>query len=136
MKQQDKFTYNYTSPTKNERREIEYIKNSYSEKSQEETSLERLRKLDAKVKNPPMIIGLTLGICGILIFGLGLTMILEWNMMLFGIIVMLIGCVPMAVAYPVYNLIFSKNKKKYGDEILKISAKLLDEPEAESAVSE
>lgn len=129
MNDDNKFSYNYTAPTKNERREIEDIRRRYANNQKEETSLTKLRKLDSKVKNPPMTAGITLGVIGVLIFGLGLTMVLEWNILVWGIAVMIVGCVPIALAYPIYNIIFKKNKAKYGDEILRISEELLNESE-------
>ena len=92
-----------------------------------ETKIERLRRLDGLVKNTAIIWSLVLGVLGCLIFGLGLTMILEWDILLWGIILMVIGSVPMAIAYPVYKLALNKGKAKYGDEILRLSEELLNE---------
>lgn len=122
----DKFTYNYSAPTKEERREIQDIRRRYDTKENDSDSkLEKLRKLDRKVKNLPSIISLSLGICGTLIFGLGLTMVLEWQKLVFGIVVMLVGGILAAVANVVYNILFTKSKQKYGAEILKLSEELL-----------
>lgn len=121
-----KFKYGYNAPTKEERREIEDVRRRYRE-SEEQNGLERLRKLDAAVKNPPVVWGLTLGIIGVLIFGTGLTMVLEWSMLLCGVVVMFSGCVLMAAAYPVYNVVYASKKKKYSEEILKLSDELLGE---------
>ena len=52
-------------------------------------------------------------------------MILEWNRMVFGVIVCAIGGIPMTLAYPVYRFVFRKQKEKYGEEILKLSEELL-----------
>ncbi len=123
----DKFIYNYSAPTEKEKKQIEEIKRRYQEKTEEENDFIKLKKLDDKVKKSPMIISLILGVIGTLIFGLGLTMILEWKIWVWGIVVMLVGCVPIALAYPVYNLVFNKNKAKYSDEILSLSEKLLNE---------
>ncbi len=124
---ENKFSYNYSAPTKEERREIEDIKRRYSAETPTESKMERLRHLDKKVKRSPTAVSLSLGIVGTLVFGLGLTMVLEWNMLTTGIIVMLAGCLPIAAAYPLHNLILAKNKKKYGEEIVKISEELLGE---------
>lgn len=122
----EKFRYNYSAPSKEERAEIEDIRRRYGE-ANEEDKLSRLRRLDGRVKHLPTAIALTLGIGGTLIFGLGLTMILEWNLFLWGSIVMIVGCVPVGAAYPVYNALFRKNKQKYGEEILRLSEELLGE---------
>jgi len=86
-----------------------------------------LRRLDSIVKNTSTIWSLVLGVVGCLIFGLGFTMILEWNIWLWGIILCVLGSVPMIIAYPVYNYVLKKYKKEYGDEILKLSEELLNE---------
>ncbi len=121
-----KFKYTYYAPTEEERKEIESIKKQYS-KSPEQSSLERLRYLDKKVKNSPAIISLILGIVGTLIFGLGLTMILEWNLIWWGVAVAFIGLIPTICAYFAYNKIFSYLKEKYSQEILELSEQLLNE---------
>lgn len=125
----EKFTYSYSVPTENEKKEIEEIKRRYQNETKEESDFTKLKKLDNKVKKLPSIISLTLGIVGILIFGLGLTMILEWKLLVWGIIVTLVGCIPTVIAYPVYSFIFKLNKEKYGDEIIALSEKLLNEKE-------
>lgn len=120
-----KFKYSYNAPTKEERREIEDIRRRYGG-DKNRNSIERLRKLDAAVKKPPMILGLTLGIVGVLVFGTGLTMVLEWSLLTWGIVVMLVGCVMMAAAYHAYNLLYAFKKKKHADEILNLADELLD----------
>lgn len=122
----NKFEYKYSAPTQEERKEIEFIQNQYKEKDSRQTKLERLRMLDNKVKNIPVCVSLVLGICGVLIFGLGLTMILEWKLMLWGIIVSIVGCVPMSLAYYVYRKLFKNLKSKHSNEILSISNELLN----------
>ena len=121
------FNFRYTAPTEEERKEIDSIRRQYSPQEQTETKLERLRRLDSLVKNTAIIWSLVLGVLGCLIFGLGLTMILEWDILLWGIILMVIGSVPMAVAFPIYNKLLKKGKEKYGDEILRLSEELLNE---------
>lgn len=122
----DKFTYDYSAPSKDERREIEDIRRRYGGEKSKEDKLTKLRNLDKRVKNLPVAASLSLGIGGTLIFGLGLTMVLEWKMLLFGVIVMLIGCVPAALANAAYNILLDKNKRKYSDEILRLSEELLN----------
>ena len=112
-----------------ERKEIDSIRRQYSQEEKTETKLERLRRLDGLVKNTAIIWSLALGIVGMLVFGFGLTMILEWNLWLWGIVLMAVGSIPMAIAYPVYKLAFNKGKAKYGDEILRLSEELLNENE-------
>ena len=125
----EQFNFKYTAPSQEERKEIDSIRRQYLSQEHLETKMERLRRLDALVKNTSIIWALVLGVVGTLIFGLGLTMILEWNIWFWGIMVMLFGSVPMAIAYPVYKLALNKGKAKYGDEILRLSEELLNENE-------
>ena len=92
----EKFNYTYSAPTETERKEIENIKKRY-ETPTGESKIERLRRLDAKVKNGANIAALAVGIA------------------------------PIVAAYPLYNFVLHKNKKKYGAEILKLSQELLNE---------
>lgn len=122
----NKFNYTYSAPTESERREIDSIRRQYQPKSQREISIERLRHLDSIVKGVPQSVALILGVVGILIFGLGLTMILlEWTHILWGALVMLIALPLIISAYPMYNKLLIKYKEKYGEEILQLSEELL-----------
>ena len=125
----NQFNFKYTAPTEEERKEIDSIRRQYAPQEKTETKLERLRRLDGHVKNTAIIWSLVLGVVGTLVLGLGLTMILEWSIWLWGIVLMVIGSVPMAIAYPVYKSALNKGKAKYGDEILRLSEELLNENE-------
>lgn len=122
----ERFEYNYNAPTEEERIEIESIRNQYLPKNKTLTKLERLKSLDFKVKNISLIIGLTIGIIGCLIFGLGLTFFLEWSNNILGAIFGVLGILIMIPAYFVYKIIFNKLKEKYGKEILELSNELLN----------
>lgn len=121
------FNYRHTAPTEVERKEIESIRRQYTEpETKEESKLQKLRRLDAKVRNTPTVVALVLGVVGCLIFGLGLTTVLEWSKMLVGVIVMVIGAIPMAAAYPAHKLTLKQYKAKYGAEIVALSESLLN----------
>ena len=125
MKNKNDFEYTYTAPTPEERKEIENIRNHYMNPTYSPTKLDELRKLDNKVKTLPVIISLVLGICGTLIFGLGLTMILEWILYVWGTVVCIVGLVPMILAYPLFQQQSKKLKNNYSDQIIKLSEELL-----------
>lgn len=124
---ENKFVYNYSAPTEDERREIEGIRKQYGGEQVKKDSLSRLRELDKRVKNPPLILSIILGVVGVLVFGTGLTMILEWSLYVWGILVMVVGIVPVSIAYPLRKKLVKRNKERYGDEILKLSGELLNE---------
>ena len=121
----NKFNFSYSAPTEEERKEINDIKNRYTPLSETEQKLKRLRKLDATVKNYPTVWGLVLGVLSCLVFGLGLTCVLEWKLLTVGIIIAIVGGFGMAITYPVYKLVLNRYKNKYGKEILKLSDELL-----------
>lgn len=123
-----KFEFTYSAPTENERREIEEIRKQYqSIKSQTNPKFIRLQKLDRKVKDIPTVVSLILGFVGFAMFGLGFAMILEWNIMVWGIILSIVGSFPLGIAYFAYLKISNHLKNKYSDEILKLSEELLEE---------
>lgn len=123
----NKFKYSYSAPTELERREIESIKKNYEGGDSESSKLSRLRRLDAFVNNSAMAAGISIGVIGLLIFGLGMSLVLEWQIYLWGILLAALGAVPIAAAYPLYKFVLNRNKKKYGSEILSLSKELLGE---------
>lgn len=123
----EKFEYKYSAPTQEERNEIDRIRRQYQPKDETITKMDRLRYLDNKVKAIPMIISLSIGIIGILIFGLGLTFILEWSNISLGVVLMIIGAAIMAIAYLSYSMSSKKLKSKYSKEILALSEELLNQ---------
>ncbi|MBO5286171.1 MAG: hypothetical protein J6B16_04675 [Clostridia bacterium] len=124
----EQFNYKYSAPTERERKEIDSIRRQYFPASKSESKLDRLRRLDAIVKNTAIIWSLVLGVVGALIFGLGLTMVLEWGILSWGIVVMVVGVPFIVLAYPVYKMVLKKYKNRYGEEILRLSEELLNEP--------
>lgn len=122
----NEFNYSYKALDERQRREIESIKYQYIDKKHEPSNIDRLKKLDNKVKNTAFIPSLSLGIVGLLVFGLGITCVLEWDLIILGVILGICGAVLMLIAYPVYSFILNKMKLKYKDEILKISDELLE----------
>ncbi len=120
------FSYTYRAPTAEERREIEGIRRQYGAAG-ERDDLTKLRALDARVKNTAKIWGISLGVSGTLIFGLGLSMILEWEIFAWGALVAAVGAVVLGAAYPAYRFFLKKGKDRYREEILRLSEKLLQE---------
>ena len=120
------FEYTYSAPTETEKKQIESIRRQYETPQKPvESNVERVKRLDAKIKNTANAFSLALGVFGCLVFGLGLTMILEWEIWLGGVGVMALGCPLMIFAYPLYNFLIKKGKKKYGAEILRLSEEIL-----------
>lgn len=122
---ENKFEYSYAAPTERERKEVEALKKKYAPQEETEDKMARLRELDKKVQLPPKIWALILGVVGTLIFGTGLTMILEWDLFLWGTAVAAVGLVPVALAYPVYKWLLKKRSDEYRAQILTLSEEIL-----------
>lgn len=126
MERNEKFEYTYSAPTEEERKEIDSIRKAYQPQEEKKSKLERLRALDLKVRRMPMAAGLSVGTVGILTAGLGMTMVIEWSVFVWGVLVGVVGIAVAAVAYPVYKGLLNRNKRKYGQEILALSDELLN----------
>lgn len=126
---ENKFEYSYDAPTERERKEVESLKKKYAPKVERVDKIAELRALDKKVQSVPMIWGLCLGIVGTLIFGTGLTMILEWNLFSWGAVIAAVGLIPVALAYPVHKWMLQKLSDRYRERILTLSEEILHENE-------
>ena len=115
---ENKFEYTYTAPTELERRQIKAIKQEYV--GAPSSNMQKLEKLHKHVKSCALVPALIIGIIGTLIFGLGLTMVLEWGLIFWGICVSGIGAIPMAVAPFVHKAILKAQKEKHKVEILEL----------------
>ncbi|MDE6604983.1 MAG: hypothetical protein K2K85_03050 [Clostridia bacterium] len=125
------FKYTYSAPTAEEKEEILKIQRQYLPKEEEpkEAKVAQLKKLDNLVKAPAKVVATIMGVIGFCCFGFGMTMSLEWQMLLWGALLGIVGLVLMAFAYPVFNKIFAKRKKKYSEQILALSQSLLKSQE-------
>ena len=132
MENKDGFQFTYSAI---EQEEIKAIRDKYSQPKQEEDKMTKLRRLDASVTRKATVASLVLGIIGSLILGTGMSFAmtdigkvigLKGDIsMIMGIIVGIIGIVILSVAYPVYNNIVKKQRKKIAPEIIRISDELL-----------
>lgn len=127
QKDNEKFSFTYSAPTEAERREIESIRRQYKSDVTEESSIDRLRRVHSRVAGTATAASLAVGILGLLIFGGGMALALELEMLALGIAVSVVGIVPIVLAYPIYNRILARNKEKYGEEILRLSDEILGE---------
>ena len=126
MNNDKKFEYRYTASSEDEKQEAESIRSKYLP-PKEKSKVERLRELDGKVNTTPIVVSLTLGVIGTLIFGLGMACVLEWGETVLGCVLGFVGCIPVVAAYFAYKLILKKNKQKYGEEIIRLSNEIISE---------
>ena len=124
------FRYTYSAK---EQAEVEGIRKKYL--PQEENKLERLRKLHNSATQKAQTWAIVLGVIGALILGTGMSLamtelatilgILGSYAMLIGIVVGLVGLALVALAYPVYNRVLQKERRRIAPEILRLSDELL-----------
>lgn len=123
----ESFNYTYSAPTEEERREIESIKRQYAKGGEAESRLERLHRLHSSVMNFANAVSIAIGVVGTLIFGLGMALAMEWNDIIWGILCGVVGLVIAMLAYPAYKISLAAGKRKWGEEIVKLSDELLGE---------
>ena len=118
-------TFNYSYSAK-QQEEIRQIRQKYVAK--EESALERLRRLDKSAAKPGTIISITVGILGVLVFGLGMCCVTVWAERLFipGILIGSAGIAGMICAYPLYNRITKKRREKLAPEIIRLTDALIN----------
>lgn len=102
-----------------EKTKVENIRKQYL--SREENKMEQLKELDSKVKLPGKIAAGILGTGGALLLGTGMSNIMVWGAMNHGLAIGIPGLIIALLSYPVYQLITGRRKKKYADQIMKLS---------------
>ena len=111
---------------------VQKIRTQYTEK--ENTELEALRELDRKVKRPVNIFSYIFGSISALIMGTGMSLVMtdigvafgNERPMIPGIVIGVIGLVLAIVNYPVYKKILASRSRKYADEIIALSDKIMN----------
>ena len=110
---------------------VEKIRTQYTEK--EATELDALRALDSKVKRPANVFGYTFGSIAAIVMGAGMSLVMTdigatvgiSDPMLPGIVIGVVGMLMALVNYPICKKILASRKKKYADEIIAISDKIM-----------
>ena len=126
------FSYSYSST---EQAEIKRIREKYTPQPKAEDKMARLRKLDASVTRTAQAISLIFGIVGALILGFGMSLImtdlkdilgsLSDMAMVIGILVGIAGGILASIAFPVYNAIVKRKRRKLAPEILRLTDELM-----------
>lgn len=110
---------------------VEKIRTQYIEK--ENTELDALRELDAKVKRPANVFGYMFGSIGAIIMGSGMSLVMTdigttfgmEDTMLPGIVIGVVGMLMAIINYPIYKKILGSRRKKYADRIIALSNKIM-----------
>ena len=122
MENNNVFTYRYSADRS---REVARIRDKYL--PAEEKKIDVLRRLDRRVQRAGSIEGLSIGVIGCLLFGIGLCFGLDvlagatWLPLFF----CLLGTAVMLPAYPVYRLISRRTWAALTPEILRLSEEIL-----------
>ena len=130
MEQQNTFSYTYNAPYN---QEVLNIREKYL--PQEESKLDELKRLDAKVKQPANVFAYTFGTISAIVMGAGMSLVMTDIGTIIGLATTMapgiaIGVVGMGMAlctYPIYKKILNDRKKKYAPEILKLSERIMKE---------
>ena len=110
---------------------VEKIRTQYMEK--ESTELDALRELDAKVKSPANVFAYVFGSISAIVMGCGMSLVMTdigtklgmADTMLPGIIIGIVGMFGAIINYPIYKSILGSRRKKYADEIIALSDKIM-----------
>ena len=126
------FRYTYSAK---EQAELKRIREKYTPSTEAEDKMAKLRRLDASVTQKAQVIALIFGIVGALILGAGMSLCMSDfaeilgshrdMAMVIGIPVGLVGGVLAALAYPMYNLIVKRERKKIAPEIIRLTDELM-----------
>ena len=127
-KNQETFSYTYSAQ---QQEEVKNIRKKYL--PPEEDKMERLRKLHHSATQKAQIWALVLGVVGALIMGTGMSLVMTGigyaigmtNALVPGIVIGIIGMIPVAFAYPTYNRVLKKERQRIAPEILRLSDELM-----------
>lgn len=121
------FSYRYSAA---QQKEINEIRDKYLPR--EEDKMQRLRKLHHSATQKAQAWAITLGVIGTLVLGVGMSLIMtELGSLLgslamsVGIMVGLAGILLVALAYPVYNRVLQRQRRRNAPEILRLTDELL-----------
>ncbi len=110
---------------------VQKIRTQYTEK--ENTQLDALKELDKKVKRPANVFAGVFGSVSAIIMGSGMSFVMTdigsiigiTSPMVPGIIIGILGLIMALLTYPLYKKILESRKKKYADEIIKLSDSIM-----------
>lgn len=110
---------------------VQKIRTQYMEK--EHSQLDILKALDEKVKRPANVFAYIFGSISAIIMGSGMSLVMTdigssigvENTMVPGIIIGIAGMLMAIINYPIHKSILTSRKKKYADQIIKLSDKIM-----------
>lgn len=111
---------------------VQKIRTQYIEK--EHTQLDALKELDAKVKRPANVFAYVFGSISAIIMGSGMSLVMTnigstigiENAMVPGIIIGIVGMLMAIINYPIHKSMLASRRKKYADQIMKLSDQIMN----------
>ena len=111
---------------------VQKIRTQYTEK--ENTQLDELKALDAKVKRPANVFAYVFGSFSAIIMGAGMSLVMTdigsvigmENVMVPGIVVGVVGMIMAIINYPIYKNMLTSRREKYAEEVIALSDKIID----------
>lgn len=111
---------------------VQKIRTQYTER--ENTQLDTLKALDKKVKTTANVFAVVFGIISAVVMGSGMSLVMTdigsiigiESPMFPGIIIGVVGLVMALLTYPMYKKILNSRKKKYANEIIKLSDNIMN----------
>ena len=127
-KNRETFHYTYSAQ---QQEEVQNIRKKYLPPA--EDKMERLRRLHHSATRKAQVWALVLGVVGALIMGSGMSLVMTdigaklgmTETMVPGIVIGVIGMVLAAHAYPAYNRVLTKERRRIAPEILRLSDELM-----------
>ena len=109
---------------------VEKIRSQYLE--QEQTELDKLKALDAKVKKPAKVFGYVYGSLGAIVMGAGMSLVMSdigtllgiTETLILGIAAGVVGLAMSCTTYPIYKKILNSRKKKYAGKVMELSERI------------
>ena len=110
---------------------VQKIRTQYTEK--ENTQLDALKKLDAKVKKPANVFACVFGSLSAIIMGSGMSLVMTdigetigmADAVTSGVIIGIVGMFMAIVNYPVYKKFLTSRRRKYSKEIIALSDEIM-----------
>lgn len=110
---------------------VQKIRTQYTEK--ENSQLDALKKLDAKVKKPANVFAYIFGSVAAIIMGSGMSLVMTdigetigiADAMIPGVVIGIIGMLMSIINYPVYKKFLASRRKKYAKEIIALSDNIM-----------
>lgn len=111
---------------------VQKIRTQYTEK--EQTCLDELKRMDAKVKRPANVLAYIFGSVSAIVMGSGMSLVMTnigemvgiGDPMIPGIAIGIVGMIMAIINYPIYKSILNSRRKKYAKKIIALSEKIMN----------